>query len=70
VEGLPENADIANVKVEIGQRRQFVNFVGGPDEKGVRQVNVRVAGCGLGVQEVAVGFGEVRSPSVGVEVAA
>ena len=68
VEGLPENADIANVKVEIGERRQFVNFVGAPDEKGVRQVNVRVDGCGLGVREVAVGFGAVRSESVGVEV--
>lgn len=68
VEGLPENADIANVKVEIGQRRQFVNFVGAPDAKGVCQVNVRVTGCGTGVREVAVGFGEVQSPSVGVEV--
>ena len=69
VEGLPENADIANVKVQIGDRRQFVNFVGAPDAKGVRQVNVRVEGCGLGVQEVSVAFGEVESPSSVVEVA-
>jgi tRNA (mo5U34)-methyltransferase len=68
VEGLPENADIANVKVEIGQRRQFVNFVGAPDAKGVRQLNVRVERCGVGVREVVVGFGEVRSAGVGVEV--
>jgi hypothetical protein len=69
VEGLPENADIANVNVEIDRRRQFVNFVGS-DDRGVRQVNVRVAGCGLGMREVSVGFGEVRSASVSVEFAA
>ncbi len=68
VEGLPENADIANVEVRMDGRRQFVNFVGLPDAKGVRQVNVRVAGCALGVVEVALGFGKAESAAVGVEV--
>ncbi|MBZ5617462.1 MAG: DUF1698 domain-containing protein [Acidobacteriia bacterium] len=68
VEGLPENADIANVTVEIGRERQFVHFVGAPDAAGVRQVNVRVdERCGVGVREVAVSFGEVPAGSVGVE---
>jgi tRNA (mo5U34)-methyltransferase len=67
VAGLPENADIANVKVEIGERQQFVNFVGQPDPNGVRQMNARVEGCDAGVHEVSVQFAEVRSPGVEVE---
>jgi tRNA (mo5U34)-methyltransferase len=67
VEGLPENADIANVKVEIEQRRQFVNFVGGPNDRGVRQVNVRVGRCGLGVRDVVVSFGSVFSQAASVD---
>ena len=70
VEGLPDNADIANVRVEVGQRRQFVNFVGAPDAHGVRQLNARVEACGSGVREVVVSFGEVRSPGISVEFSA
>jgi hypothetical protein len=70
VEGLPENADVANVKVEVEQRRQVVNFVGAPDAKDVRQVNVSVERCGLGVRKVAVSFEGVSSQSIGVEFTA
>ena len=68
VAGLPENADIANIRVRIGPHRQFVNFVGSPDEKGVRQVNARVRGCAPGIQDIVVSIGEAESPPVAVEV--
>jgi tRNA (mo5U34)-methyltransferase len=40
VRGLPENADRANVKVEMEGCRQSVNFVGPADAEGLRQINV------------------------------
>jgi len=61
VEGLPATSDIANVKVDVGTRRQLVTFVGAPDASGVRQVNARLDRCGPGEQEVFVGFGNARS---------
>jgi len=67
VEGLPENADIANVRVDVGPQRQVVTFVGGPDASGVRQVNARVERCELGAREVSVSFGDVRAAGMAVE---
>ena len=67
VEGLPENADIANVKVHVGIHRQRVTFVGAPDVNGVRQVNARVEKCVAGAGEVSVSFGGVRSAGLAVE---
>jgi len=68
VEGLPENCDIANVKVDVGAQRQPVTFVGAPDAAGVRQVNARVERCAPGGQEVIVSFGTVRSAPIAVEL--
>ncbi|HLK70010.1 MAG TPA: DUF1698 domain-containing protein [Bryobacteraceae bacterium] len=68
VRGLPENADIGNVQVRIDGRREVVDFVGAPDGQGLRQVNVRVAGSSTGVHRVAVGFGEVESAPVEIDV--
>ena len=67
VEGLPENADIANVRVHVGLHRQYVTFVGAPDANGVRQVNARVERCVAGAGEVSVSFGGVRSAGMAVE---
>jgi tRNA (mo5U34)-methyltransferase len=40
VRGLPENADLANVKVKLDGRGQSVRFVGPIDADGSRQINV------------------------------
>lgn len=68
VKGLPENADIGNVKVEIEHQRQFVDFVSSPDDLGVRQINVRIEKCRSGLREVVVRFGEVTSEKAPIEV--
>jgi len=68
VRGLPENADRANVKVELSgagpcpAQRQSVDFVGDADIDGLRQVNV-VADIRLtpGSYRVQAEFGAVRS---------
>ena len=67
VEGLPRNADIANVRVEVGAQRQLVTFVGPPGANGVRQVNARVERCGQGASDVSVSFGDVRSAGIKVQ---
>ena len=67
-EGLPENADLHNVAVSVGERRQRVTFVGAPDAKGVRQVNARVEGVGPGMHPVVVAFGKTRSAALPVTV--
>jgi hypothetical protein len=67
ITGLPENADIANVQVRVAGRRAFVNYVGAPDEYGVRQVNVRVTDCRPSVWGVSAAFGAVESAAVEVE---
>ena len=66
VEGLPENADLANVRVHVRAQRQTVTFVGPPDGDGVRQVNARVEGCIAGEHEVSVSVGAARSPGLTV----
>jgi len=61
VRGLPENADRANVKVELEGRRQSVEFAG-PADAGLRQVNVLAdARIGPGRYRVQAEFGSVRS---------
>jgi tRNA (mo5U34)-methyltransferase len=42
VAGLPENADRGNTVVRLGGRRLAVDFVGGADASGLRQVNAAV----------------------------
>jgi len=42
--GLPENADRANVRAWLGNRRLEVTYVGPPDVNGYRQVNAVVPG--------------------------
>jgi len=71
--GLPENADRANVKVTLSgagpcpARRESVDFVG-PDNDGVRQVNV-LAGPRMapGRYRVQAEFGGVRSAEFEIE---
>ncbi len=60
VEGLPENADVANVRLLVGGRPQTVTFVGAPDAAGARQVNARVE-TPQGPKTAYITFGETRS---------
>jgi tRNA (mo5U34)-methyltransferase len=65
--GLPENADRANVKVELEGRGQSVDFVG-PNDSGLRQVNVRAdAHLAPGRYCVQAEFGGVRSAEFEME---
>jgi hypothetical protein len=66
VEGLPENADIANVRLWIGDCRLRVLWVG-EAEAGVRQINASVPqGCGPG--SFVVECGGVRSDGLEVKI--
>jgi uncharacterized protein (TIGR03437 family) len=66
VEGLPENADLLNVRLSIGERRLQALWMGQP-EAGVRQINALVpAGCASG--EFAAECGGVRSNGLPVVV--
>jgi hypothetical protein len=67
VEGLPRNADVANIRVDVRKQKQVVMFVGAPDEAGLRQVNARVKGCSTGAHEVSLSIGEARSEPLAVE---
>ena len=56
--GLPENADRDNVRVVLGDRRLQVNYVGGPDAEGFRQINAEVpADASKGEQIIRVECG-------------
>jgi tRNA (mo5U34)-methyltransferase len=69
VRGLPENADVNNVRVYMGGKRQVTDFVGAAGEDGIRQVNAKVhPGTALGVQKLKVGFGGCEAPEVEMEV--
>jgi len=64
VEGLPENADLQNVRLSIGERRLKNLWLGGAD-KGIRQINASLpAGCASG--EFVVECGGVRSNGLAV----
>jgi tRNA (mo5U34)-methyltransferase len=72
--GLPENADRANVKVDLSgagpypAHRQSVEFVGDADANGARQVNVLVdARLTPGSYRVQAEFGGVRSTEFQIE---
>lgn len=66
VEGLPENADSANVRLWIGECKLRVLWVGEPDASGMRQINGSVpAECGPG--EFVVECGGVRSEGLMVQ---
>jgi tRNA (mo5U34)-methyltransferase len=68
VSGLPENADLANVKVELDGRRHSVAFVGTADGAGLRQVNVLAdARIGAGLCRVHAEFGGARSAGFEIE---
>ncbi|HXA51207.1 MAG TPA: DUF1698 domain-containing protein [Candidatus Acidoferrum sp.] len=63
VEGLPENADIGNVRLWIGERRLRITWIADHDASGVRQINASVpAACEGG--DFAVECGGVRSTPV------
>ncbi len=62
IEGVAENADRNNVRVYWGQRRLPVEFVSGPDETSIRQVNVQVpAFVGIGPCRLEVRHGDARA---------
>jgi uncharacterized protein (TIGR03437 family) len=66
--GLPENADRANVKVELNGRPQRVDFVGAEDAKVLRQVNVQASdNTRPGKFQVVAEFGGVRSAPAEIE---
>jgi uncharacterized protein (TIGR03437 family) len=60
VAGLPENADRANVRATLGNRRLEVDYVGEPNAEGYRQINVVVPA------DAAKGDGEFRIQCAGV----
>lgn len=65
VEGLPENADIGNVRLWIGDCRLRITWIAEYDSSGVRQINASVpAACPSG--EFVVECGGVRSTPVSV----
>jgi tRNA (mo5U34)-methyltransferase len=66
-EGLPENADIANVRVMLGGVRQTVTFVGPAAVNGARQLNARVS-VAPGAHRVRLECGAVRSQELEVLV--
>jgi tRNA (mo5U34)-methyltransferase len=69
VSGLPENADRANVRAFLGNRRLEVDYVGEPDAEGYRQVNAAVpADVGKGEQEFRVECAGVTSDAQVVRV--
>lgn len=69
VNGLPENADRANVRVFLGDRRLEVNYVGEPDANGFRQVNMVVpAGVIQGEHAFRVECAGVSSPTLPITV--
>jgi tRNA (mo5U34)-methyltransferase len=63
VNGLPDNADIANVELSVAGRRQTVTFVGPADAAGQRQVNARVD-APAGPKTAYVSVGATRSNTI------
>jgi tRNA (mo5U34)-methyltransferase len=60
--GLPENCDRANIRVYLGEERLAVDWVGGIDTRGFRQINALVPGTAAkGEHVVTVECGGVRS---------
>ncbi len=71
VRGLPGNADLNNVRVYVGQKRLFADFVGMPTEEGVSQINAILGGgVPLGIHRLSVRFGECESAAVDLEITA
>jgi tRNA (mo5U34)-methyltransferase len=69
VAGLPENADRANVRAFLGNRRLDVDYVGEPDTKGYRQVNAVVpANVTQGQHEFRIECAGVSSGALPVAV--
>jgi len=60
VAGLPENADRANVRATLGNRRLAVDYVGEPNAEGFRQINVVIPA------DAVKGDGEFRIQCAGV----
>jgi tRNA (mo5U34)-methyltransferase len=65
VSGLPKNADVRNVRAQVGGTRQRVAYVGKDG-----QVNIRVTGLMPGRHEVGIVCGGVESPPAPVEITA
>jgi hypothetical protein len=70
VEGLPENADRANVRVLLGSRQVRVTYVAGAGpEQGPRQVNVEVpSDAPTGQTRVRLALGDRQSAPVEVSI--
>jgi hypothetical protein len=67
--GLPRNADIANVKVELAGKRQTPTFVGAPGADGVTQLNVALnPRTPLGESMLRLRFGGAQSPPFPIEL--
>ena len=69
VTGLPENCDLANICVYLGETRLHVEYVGQPDPEGMRQINaILPAGTGKGVRSCRVECGGVSTESRTLQV--
>jgi tRNA (mo5U34)-methyltransferase len=69
VAGLPENADRANVRASLGNRRLDVDYLGDANAEGYRQLNAIVpAAAARGSQEFRIACGGASSNSVTVAV--
>ena len=67
--GLPKNADLNNVRIYLGGRRQTTTFVGTSSADGVSQVNARLnPRTPTGVLPLILRFGETEAAAVDVEV--
>jgi tRNA (mo5U34)-methyltransferase len=71
IEGLGENCDCANIRGWIGKARLTVDWVGEPDQSGVRQANMIVPpDVASGVHELRVEFAGVSSPAIPLRISA
>jgi uncharacterized protein (TIGR03437 family) len=69
VAGLPENADRANVRAVLEDRRLNVDYVGEPNGEGYRQINVAIpADTGRGAGEFRILCAGVSSNSLTLTV--
>ncbi len=67
--GLSANCDRNNIRVTLGGRRQPVEYVGGPEADGFRQINAKVRpDQPSGEQEFVVEFAGVASAPLTVQV--
>ena len=67
IEGLGDNCDRSNVSAYLGGKKMFIDFIGAPDAKGVRQANARLVRTPTESNpNLVIEFGGVRSEPVSI----